>query len=180
MGKRLELDDNTHSLLLVANHSIDKWYPAFSSDAKRFFSTLRENDIIAKRALEWEYMDNSFLTLGYNYRSIDHSFVQLAFETRASGISFDEDKIEEASWDNIFSDQMVEAGAKGQRPSASISKGVPEWYTAKRYQHTPFIEWIHEITAGFSIQLGLRGEYIDEMLSYGINERLNEYPLRLQ
>ena len=152
------------------------WVPNPSSDNKRFYSDLTENDYIARTRLDWEYTKGSTLSAGYTFRDITHTFAAFQYSYYSSGLTFDEAGKDTANWDEIYRPEYL-ANGKTAHPGAWVEYGNTEWYTADRQSHTAFVEVAHRFSESLSAQAGVRLDIVDQVVTHGMGQKVGDAPV---
>lgn len=135
-----------------------------SNRQKRFFSTLKNNDINAKAGLTYALSDrfdsgNSILKIGYNGRFVDDKFEAVEYNFDAVGGTY---PIEDLKLDDLYNQQNMEGG----RFRMTISP--PNTYDVTKYVHSGFVEASYQLLDNLTGNAGLRGDRVDMTVDYNV------------
>lgn len=146
------------------------WIPDWSISNDRFFSHLRENDYNVKASVEWKFAPESFLTLGYKGRFIDHKFNSIAYNlltTVSEGL--DAKGYKELDWDRIYNAETLQNRDTHETPFSNIMLNNDEWYQALKQTHVGYLDAVWKVTDALTLQGGLRVDLLRQRVSTGIN-----------
>ena len=146
------------------------WIPDWSINNDRFFSNLRENDYNVKAALEWKFAPESFLTVGYKGRFIDHKFNSIAYNlltTVSEGL--DAKGYRELDWDRIYNAETLRNRDNRKTPFSNIMLNNDEWYQALKQTHVGYLDAVWKVSDALTLQGGLRVDLLRQRVSTGIN-----------
>lgn len=147
------------------------WIPDWSLDNDRFYSTLRENDYSVRAGLEWEFAEESFVSLGYRGRFIDHNFESIAYVLQATlKDGYDAAGYEAMNWDEIYSAETLKNWRTDIYPQSNVNLNNKEWYHADKDLHVGYLDAIWKASDHLTLQGGVRADFISQSVSTGINE----------
>lgn len=146
------------------------WIPDWSINNDRFFSTLSEYDYNAKAALEWQFAPESFLTVGYKGRFINHKFNAIAYNLLASvSGGLDGEGFRNHNWDDLYNVETLNRRGTGDKPSTNIKLNNDEWYRARKDIHVGYLDAVWKATDALTLQGGVRVDFLTQEVSTGIN-----------
>lgn len=146
------------------------WIPDWSINNDRFFSHLRENDYNVKASLEWTFAPESFLTIGYKGRFIDHKFSSVAYNLMTTPErGMDGRAFREMNWDNIYNLETLRNRDSGVKPYSNIQLNNNEWYEAIKRVHATYMDAVWRATDALTLQGGLRVDLLTQKVSTGDN-----------
>ena len=146
------------------------WIPDWSINNDRFFSNLRENDYNVKAALEWKFAPESFLTVGYKGRFIDHKFNAIAYNLLASvPTGLDAQGFRDLNWDSLYNIETLSNRGTDKMPVTNVKLNNDEWYRAKKNIHVGYLDAVWKVTEALTLQGGLRVDFLSQEVSTGIN-----------
>lgn len=146
------------------------WIPDWSINNDRFFSNLRENDYNVKAALEWKFVPESFLTVGYKGRFIDHKFNAIAYNLLASvPTGLDAQGFRDLNWDSLYNIETLSNRGTDKMPVTNVKLNNDEWYRAKKNIHVGYLDAVWKVSDALTLQGGLRVDVLSQEVSTGIN-----------
>lgn len=157
----------------------DYWKPAGSDRNDRFFSNLKENDLNVKTSLDWNFRDNSFVSIGYRGRFVNHRFGAREYNHNFIGISYREANLEKFDWDDTFSDKHMPRveNPGADTPYMLLKKGPEKWYESVKTLHSPYVELVYMISPRLTAQASLRTDIVRMEVQNGSNENLSDHSL---
>lgn len=146
------------------------WLPDWSINNDRFFSNLTEDDYNVRTSLEWKFAPESFVTVGYMGRFIDHRFNAIAYNLLSTvSQGWDAKGYEMLNWDELYSSETLANRGKGITPSSDIKLNNDEWYRARKTLHAGYIDAVWKATDALTLQAGFRIDLLSQEVSTGIN-----------
>ncbi|MDO5663942.1 MAG: TonB-dependent receptor [Bacteroidia bacterium] len=135
-----------------------------SDRQKRFFSTLKNNDINAKAALTYKLGDrfnsgNSSLQLGYNGRFVDDNFEAIEYNFDAVGGTY---PIENLKLDDLYNQQNMLSG-RFRMKTGEVNK-----YKVTKFIHSGYAEATYQLLSNLSGNIGLRADIVDMAVDHHV------------
>lgn len=147
----------------------------------RFFSELKENDLVGKAVVEYNLTTNvdnpNKLKIGYNYRntSRDFEYRQFAFATPGARTTADINNL-----DGTFNQTNISNGTfniQTNRGSANFSKALnPELYEGDRSINAPFVNLTYGIGDKLILDGGVRVEMVNQKVFWNFSQSQPQFP----
>lgn len=135
-----------------------------SNRQKRFFSTLKNNDINVKTAFTYKLNDgfnsnNSVLKIGYSGRFVDDNFEAVEYNFEAVGGTY---PIEGLKLDDLYNKKNMTDGR------FRMAIGDPNTYNVTKYIHSGFAEASYQLFAKLTTNVGLRMDRVDMTVDHHV------------
>lgn len=135
-----------------------------SNRQKRFFSTLKNNDINVKTVLTYKLSDrfnnaNSALKIGYNGRFVDDKFEAVEYNFDALGGTY---PIEGLKLDDLYNQQNMTDGR------FRMTIGPANTYHVTKYVHSGFVEASYQLLDNLTGNVGLRADMVDMAVDHDV------------
>lgn len=135
-----------------------------SNRQKRFFSTLRGDDINVKTVLSYKLGDrfnsgNSVLKVGYNGRFVDDQFEAVEYNFGAVGGIY---PIEDLQLDDLYNAENLRDGR------FTMALGSTNTYDVTKYIHSGFGEVSYQLLDNLTVNAGIRVDAVDMTVAYNV------------
>lgn len=131
----------------------------------RYNDILKENQLTVRAGFDWAYADKSSLTIGYDFQMYNHDFVNRAVQLngdRTQALSMEE--LEAIDFSNIFKYDRSKPNGGIYDPNTTI------YFRGDKKVHSPYIEVNHTLSDRWSVNLGVRADFVEQRTIYGQNE----------